>query len=825
MNIFNEKYKNKSMMQINKLNQNSVINSFRTKSKLQKKPVNEILQQTKTLLFKNSIFNYYENKCNHESIVSSFSKTNGKSRVFSARPLSLTNQCTPIKNKNNFNKNIFNKDNSKNYNTSDLMNYRRLLLNSGKSKNNFGNVYYFNFHKKNKRDKSDNIKINESFKKLLFDKIKKKIKENKQEKKFNQNQKFNSKDYLETQFIDFFYKWKKNDISCNSYNTKSIKNNRYYSDLIYDENLIFHYDFSKYIDDKINEYKNSCIENLKDKMESNFQDINQKDIKITLNGMKLIFIPLNKNNKNITLYLPLIYSLLFYYKGIDFFLRILLSIIHFDSSNFQDISINYDEINTFIKKKIFNNKNEGNKNSNDNNNTEVKIKRKHRRSLSVMKKNDKEVLFIKSRLIRKLTKYVPMFKKNNHRSKVKINSPVKEHSFFRRAKGKIPFHSNKNEKVFYNSYVFIWESPKVTYKVILEMPKITFKYQNISQNIILFCHRNMMLFLLKNNFINWDFYLMNYLFSIKAFRKFILKYLSYNNSFHINRELSPKTEESFDLNSLIYDKNKSLRTNNLYLLDNDNIIFDSFYNQLQLFNEKSETMHFFYTNDSNVNSLITLNSYQILVDCEKVNQNFLYEFFLNFKHMKFLDEVKRYEPLETFLLKIIKTDTEKGILSLDFSVFEDFQPKIINYIKKEVIIPYKIDTKNININFSNFRKSFRKPKNEVLLTIQKPKIIIEKYYSGTNPENKDINNKGSELIELDDILLYKMEKKKINDWSKLIVDFIENKLLLFKPNILASDSSQKHFFTQRTKKRSSTVMYSLDNSNKGNIFLELNKNL
>jgi hypothetical protein len=230
-------------------------------------------------------------------------------------------------------------------------------------------------------------------------------------------------------------------------------------------------------------------------------------------------------------------------------------------------------------------------------------------------------------------------------------------------------------------------------------------------------------------------------------------------------------------------------------------------------------MHFFYTNDSNVNSLITLHSYQIIVECEKVNQNYLYEFFLNFKQMRFLDEVKRYEPLETFLLKIIKTDTEKGTLSLDLSVFEDFQPKILNYIKKEVIIPYKIETRNFNINSMNFRKSFRKPKNEVLVIIQKPKIKIEKYYSGANPENKNINKKGCEIIELDDIFLYKMEKKTINDWSKLIVDFIENKLLLIKPNILNSDSSYKNFFTQRTKKRSSTVMYSLDNSNKGTIFL------
>ena len=238
-----------------------------------------------------------------------------------------------------------------------------------------------------------------------------------------------------------------------------------------------------------------------------------------------------------------------------------------------------------------------------------------------------------------------------------------------------------------------------------------------------------------------------------------MKYLSFNI---INRNLWTKTEESFDLDSLICEKNTSPRQKNLYLLDNDNIIFDSFYNKFQLFNEKSEARHFFYTNDSNVNFLISLHSYQIIVDCEKVNQNFLYEFFLNFKQMNDLDEIKRYEPLKTFLLKIIKTDNEKGTLTLDLSTFEDFQPKILNYIKKEVIIPYKIDTRNITINSINFRKSFRKPKNEVLLTIQKPKIKIEKYYSGTNPENKKLNNKGCEIIELDDILLYKMEKKKFN---------------------------------------------------------------
>ena len=58
-------------------------------------------------------------------------------------------------------------------------------------------------------------------------------------------------------------------------------------------------------------------------------------------------------------------------------------------------------------------------------------------------------------------------------------------------------------------------------------------------------------------------------------------------------------------------------------------------------------------------------------------------------------------------------------------------------------------------------------------------------------DDQKVGDKIYELIELDDILLYKMEKKKINDWSKLIVDFIENKVLKHKALYEDAGSNEK----------------------------------
>ena len=52
--------------------------------------------------------------------------------------------------------------------------------------------------------------------------------------------------------------------------------------------------------------------------------------------------------------------------------------------------------------------------------------------------------------------------------------------------------------------------------------------------------------------------------------------------------------------------------------------------------------------------------------------------------MKFLIKVSKFERLDSFLVKILKTDFSRGNLELDFSVFDDFDYQILNYARKNI---------------------------------------------------------------------------------------------------------------------------------------------
>ena len=84
-----------------------------------------------------------------------------------------------------------------------------------------------------------------------------------------------------------------------------------------------------------------------------------------------------------------------------------------------------------------------------------------------------------------------------------------------------------------------------------------------------------------------------------------------------------------------------------------------------------------------------------------------WEFHLNFKQMKYLNEVSKYEQLNSFLPKIINTSFENGLLSINFDIFDEyFNPKILG-------------NKQIN-------KFYSKKGNEMNIEINKPYLEIEK---------------------------------------------------------------------------------------------------
>ena len=156
---------------------------------------------------------------------------------------------------------------------------------------------------------------------------------------------------------------------------------------------------------------------------------------------------------------------------------------------------------------------------------------------------------------------------------------------------------------------------------------------------------------------------------------------------------------------------------------------------------------FFYTDRNYDNYIMNLYSYKIKIEHEKINPALKWEFILNFKQMKFLNEVSKYENLITFLPKIIRTNYEIGDLDINFDVFYN----------------------NFNAKILQNEEGHNPPKKKHLkIEIFKPFIASEKIGG--------INGKKFEK-ELNDNLLQNLNRIKMANWSRKILALMKKDLL------------------------------------------------
>ena len=550
--------------------------------------------------------------------------------------------------------------------------------------------------------------------------------------------------------LDFFHKWKEehtyNDNKEDEKNNEDFKfiQNEKYSNLKYDENQIFGEDYSKFVSDKIEFLKYKKIENNQTQLESSFKDANGKKIKIKLESVKLIFSPIKKGEEKITLYIPLYYAFLFYYKNFEYFKHILLSTITF-SENFEQIFFN----DKLISSSIRGISNLTNDKDNYANNTSYGNK-----IFSYDSKKNVNSCGPKSGLIPK--KNVTLFRKmatknySNFNNNAKVipgnNSKINNNSNFNMMRNSImeniydkklgkeeKIYHSKNEKFYntinniknFNEYVFLWETDEKCFLVTIQMPIIYFKHKNIKGEIKAFCDKFLFVYMYKNNFINWDFYALNYLLSMKLFRNIILNNYSILKNNNTHREL---------INHVIINKSQ----NKIY----------------NLLSESNEHTTFFYTDKTYTNKLFKLHSYKISFDYAKLNPKIKWKYYLNFIQMKILNQITKYENLNNFFPKIIKTDFQKGICSLDFSIFNDFEAKIFEYEKGKSLAKLK------NTNSQG---------EQLHIDIKYPFIIEEKMMKENNFLVYEENN-----IELDIKFLQKLNNCPMNIWPKRILNKLYN---------------------------------------------------
>ena len=88
---------------------------------------------------------------------------------------------------------------------------------------------------------------------------------------------------------------------------------------------------------------------------------------------------------------------------------------------------------------------------------------------------------------------------------------------------KINFEANINK---YTIYII---SLQKKYKVDFYLPEIELIFSNYKKQINHFIDKELFLFIYQNNFMNWDYYVLHYLFSYKTFRQFMNSILSIRN--------------------------------------------------------------------------------------------------------------------------------------------------------------------------------------------------------------------------------------------------------------------------------------------------------
>ena len=596
-------------------------------------------------------------------------------------------------------------------------------------------------------------------------------------------------------YEDFFYKWKKKE--------EDNKDNSKYSDLCYDENKIFYCDYSELIKEKIHFCKNNKLENLQKKLKIIFEDKKKKKIKLELISMKLIFEPIKEdknkyekeddkynfedykeiyssqqnntinddyyyNNdtseKNNIITFPLSYVFLFYINGIDYFKNILIGSIKF-SNDFKNVYFQENEIYSIIR---------NNKKFNRKSREVFNLKKMQKKNTQFFKKGVSSRVSLSSSSVQKQFLSLKSFNYEKEKEKEKKteenmenidNSESIENMLYITNKKIKIRHSNydlrnkqiKKKDINYSEYSFIWETPNKSYKVRIIMPLIIFWSEHIQKNVITFCDKELFLFLLKNNFINWDYYILYYLFSLKLFRLIILKGLSFYSKYNIKNH-------GIDI---LYMKHPLTYINENTMLLNIN---RKIYNQ---YNDNQESYKFFYTDNFSINSIIDFHSFHIFIENDKLNKNICYEFCLNFKQMFYLINISYYENLEKFLPKIIQINFEERKINIDFSVLEYFSNKILGKINTQRIYEKKFEKKDVMVsNKSNRAKSTSNKRYEwdnMIIDIKMPFIIKEQFVKS------NVLNNNVKKFDLNTYFLNILKKSGNNLWSKKILQLLDLK--------------------------------------------------
>ena len=414
----------------------------------------------------------------------------------------------------------------------------------------------------------------------------------------------NTKNYI-LNFIDVY---EKDFFSDNKYLYLDYNENEIYNKVLFYEDLI---------KKKVVYFRNKQTFNRTKKFEKKFYyGPNQKEIILTFNSLQITFqrmvLPSEIQNQQvespITFELPFDLLPIFYSKGLHTFIKFLSRVIRIEN-NFEKIIFEEDKLCEELRKIKEFEINLDDQNDLDNSLILDFISETSGKNIIHKEEKKDKVIHLKSQTLNRASNFLK-----------------------------------------FSHFVFFWISNTKTYIVTISLPSI---HLNILDNKIIIKNSvdyELLFYLYRINFENWEYYIIKNLSSYSKFRTVF---------------------QQINGNSKVYDKK------------DENIILKEQKQKINTFSD--ETLVNVYTDQFNKNVIIVFRSFHVLATITNLRYHLEKNYNLHFNFFQYIKlyEIAKYSSKIYFLIKFITANKEYNTLEFNFNEFDKFDIKVwMSNIKK-----------------------------------------------------------------------------------------------------------------------------------------------
>ena len=502
-----------------------------------------------------------------------------------------------------------------------------------------------------------------------------------------------------------------------------------YSNVEYNESKIFKdkLEYEKLIKEKVKYFKENQNENKTIKFEKKFHFGKDKnEIILTLNTLSLsleeISLPPDPKKHDLKIDLPFSLLPIFYYKGSDSFEKLLADVIKV-GKNFENIFFDDSMIRIALK------------------------------NIKDYQTEEDEFYDYENNYFRR---YKPF--KIEKRAKIIEDKPISLRPLFL-----------KKSKDFlrFNYFIFFWVTNSRNFAAKLTMPYVSLNIKEYKIIINHFLDFELLFFLYKNNFVNWEYYIIRYFSGYSKFRNIFKKLGNHNIKTNIRIFLKePKTKINNFNEEILF----NVYTDKFY--KNHIILFKSFY--------------------------VTIN----FVDDEYIYEKIYNIYFSFYQYIK-LYEIAKYSTKIEFLIKFLEIKNDTHILDFNFQKYDEFNisewmDNIKKFSEKSLL-----DTSHKEENLIQELFIYKKKLN---IEFKKPQWSIIKFEN-----NKEVIKTWEIGKELEKDLVKSILYTTTENWTKLLNECLKklNEPLPFVNHINSVKKSKK-----RSKQRISNSSSHSSNKSK-----------